>query len=95
VITRDALEMTESVRLSSLKAMLKAEIACFRAKGAEVVRRQGLGLVGGEMEASSDSAGRTAGVRLSYFDGTRRRNSSSQFSTSTSSFGRAGGAAGR
>ena len=75
--------MTEPARLSSLRAMLKAEVACFRAKGA--VRRQGLALVGGE-GSTLDSVGRTGGVQLSYgFDGTRLRNSSSQFSTSTSS----------
>ena len=87
--------MTESVRLSSLKAMLKAEIACFRAKGAEIVRRQGLGLVGGEMDLALIQLAELPERDSLYFDGTRRRNSSSQFSTSTSSFGRAGGAAGR
>ena len=114
--------MTESSRLSSLKAMLKAKRSLASGKGRRISRRQGLpwpvamdltrdSLVFGgfacasldwnsylsrccrlklpnasELWSSLDSVGRTGGVQLSYgFDGTRRRNSSSQFSTSNSS----------
>ena len=97
MITRDALEMTESVRLSSLKAMLKAERS--PASGQRAPKSFGVRALAWSVEMESSSwiqLAELAGVRtLLRFDGTRRRNSSSQFSTSTSLYGRAGRGSGR